>query len=79
MLVQLRRKLRTLGGKWQCLVVSLDVDREMMRANLQADSIQCPIIATVKPLSRPLSSNSVCTMCPRSCSSTSKAASYSAM
>lgn len=28
MLVQLRRKLRTLGGKWQCLVVSLDVDRE---------------------------------------------------
>lgn len=54
MLVQLRRKLRTLGGKWQCLVVSLDVDREMMRANLQADSIQCPIICDRQAFESPL-------------------------
>lgn len=54
LLVQLRRKLKTLGGNWQCLVVSLDVDHEVLRSNLRTDSVAYPVICDRKAFDSPL-------------------------
>lgn len=54
LLVQLRRKLKTLNGKWQCLVVSLDVDHAVLRSNLKTDSINYPVICDRQAFDSPL-------------------------
>lgn len=54
LLVQLRRKLHTLNGKWTCLVVSLDVDRNLLRSNLRSDSISYPVVCDLKAFNSPL-------------------------
>ena len=54
MLRQVRSKIRSLGGKWQCLVVSLDVDNEMLRSNLKSDSIAYPVICDRQSFNSPL-------------------------
>lgn len=54
MMVQLRRKLKTLNGKWECIVVSLDVDHAVLRSNVKADSITYPIICDRKAFDSPL-------------------------
>lgn len=41
---QLHNKLKKAHSKWECLVVSLDVDSKVLRERLQADSIHYPII-----------------------------------
>ncbi len=51
---QVRKKLRTLNGKWQCLVVSLDVDNEMLRSNLKTDSIAYPVICDRQSFNSPI-------------------------
>lgn len=54
LLVQLRRKLHTLNGKWSCLVVSLDVDSKLLRSNLRNDSISYPVVCDKKAFDSPL-------------------------
>lgn len=54
LLTQLRRKLKTLNADWQCLIVSLDVDREVLRSNLLTDSIAYPVICDRKAFDSPL-------------------------
>ena len=47
-------KLQTLNGKWSCLIVSLDVDRNLLRSNLRNDSITYPVICDRKAFDSPL-------------------------
>lgn len=54
MLREVRKKLRSLGGQWQCLVVSLDVDNERLRSNLKTDSIAYPVICDRQSFNSPL-------------------------
>lgn len=51
---QLRRKLQSMNGKWACLVVSLDVDRNLLQSNLRSDSITYPVICDLKSFDSPL-------------------------
>lgn len=54
LLINLRRRLRTLGGEWQCLVVSLDVDHAVLRSSLKNDSINYPVICDRQAFNSPL-------------------------
>ena len=50
----LQSKLRDKGGKWQCIVVSLDVDKEVLRSNLKNDTISYPVVCDRKAFESPL-------------------------
>lgn len=54
LLINLRRKLRTMGGEWQCLIVSLDVDHAVLRSSLKNDSISYPVICDRQAFNSPL-------------------------
>lgn len=54
LLINLRRKLRTLGSDWQCLIVSLDVDHAVLRTSLQKDSIGYPVVCDRQAFNSPL-------------------------
>lgn len=54
LLKALHKKMRETNGKWQCLVVSLDVDRAVLSANLKADSIAFPTICDRQAFESPL-------------------------
>lgn len=54
LLVSLKRKLATLGGKWQCMVVSLDMNREALRTSIQNDSITYPVVCDAQAFNSPL-------------------------
>ena len=49
-----RKKLEQSHGKWECLVVSMDVDREVLRNRLKTDSIHYPIVCDRKAFESPL-------------------------
>lgn len=51
---ELRKRLRQTGGKWECLIVSMDVDREMLRKDLKNDSITYPVLCDRKAFESPL-------------------------
>lgn len=51
---QLRKKLEQSRGKWEYLVVSMDVDREVLRNRLKTDSINYPIVCDRKAFESPL-------------------------
>lgn len=54
MLLNLRRKLKTMGNKWQCIVISLDVDQAVLRSSLKNDSITFPTICDRQAFNSPL-------------------------
>ena len=54
LLMNLRRKLKSMNGKWQCLVVSLDVDHAVLRSSLKNDSIAFPTICDRQAFNSPL-------------------------
>lgn len=51
---QLRKKLKAARKPWQCVVVSMDVDREMLRKTLKRDSLEYPVICDRKAFESPL-------------------------
>lgn len=51
---QLRRKVAQAGSGCACIVVSMDVDREVLRNRLKSDSLQCPIICDRLAFESPL-------------------------
>lgn len=51
---QLRAKLRRAHGEWECLVVSLDVDCNVLRNRLKADSVSYPVICDRQAFESPL-------------------------
>ena len=51
---QLRRKVAQAGRGCACIVVSMDVDREVLRNRLKSDSLQCPIICDRLAFESPL-------------------------
>lgn len=50
----LRKKLKQASSKWECLVVSLDVDREVLRNRLKSDSITFPVVCDRQAFESPL-------------------------
>ncbi len=51
---KLRDRLRQTGGKWTVLIVSLDVDRNVLRDRLRTDTISWPIICDRQAFESPL-------------------------
>lgn len=51
---QLRDKIRRAHSKWECLVVSLDVDCNVLRNRLKSDSISYPVICDRQAFESPL-------------------------
>ena len=54
LLVSLHRKLTTMPGKWQCLVISLDTNPNALTASLKSDSITCPVVCDAQAFNSPL-------------------------
>lgn len=51
---QLRDKIKRAHNKWECLVVSLDVDCNVLRNRLKSDSISYPVICDRQAFESPL-------------------------
>lgn len=51
---QLRKRLKRAQEPWECLVVSLDVDREILRNRLKSDSVSYPVICDRQAFESPL-------------------------
>jgi len=50
----LRKKLRAARGDWACIVISLDVDKAVLRDRLKQDSINYPVICDRQAFQSPL-------------------------
>lgn len=50
----LSRKIKGAKGNWECLIVSMDVDREVLRDRIRLDSIPYPVICDRKAFESPL-------------------------
>lgn len=51
---KLRTRLNSTRGKWTCLIVSLDVDRNVLRDRLRTDTISYPVICDRQAFESPL-------------------------
>lgn len=51
---QLHEKIRHAGHRWECLVVSLDVDCGVLRQRLERDTLRYPVICDRKAFESPL-------------------------
>lgn len=51
---QLRKKLKSVHPAWECIIVSMDVDREVLRNTLKRDSLEYPVICDRKAFESPL-------------------------
>ncbi|EJW92114.1 antioxidant, AhpC/TSA family [gut metagenome] len=50
----LHQKLKQAKGNWECLIVSMDLDRNVLRRTLENDSIPYPIVCERKAFNSPL-------------------------
>lgn len=53
-LQQLRRQMKQAGAGWQCIIVSLDVEKEALRKQLESDTISYPTLCDRKAFESPL-------------------------
>lgn len=53
-MLQLRKRLAKSQTRWECIIVSMDVDREVLRSQLKNDSISFPVICDRKAFESPL-------------------------
>lgn len=47
-------KIKQAKGKWECLIVSMDVDRQVLRDRIKSDTLTYPVICDRKAFESPL-------------------------
>lgn len=51
---QAKKKLKAAKSEWDCLIVSMDVDREVLRNSIKRDSLKYPVVCDRKAFASPL-------------------------